>query len=659
MSRISVAEIARVIAKKHKMTIRESEKFVTAFIDVINNGLRYEKQVKIKGLGTFKVIDTKNRKSVNIKTGEAIVIEGRGKITFTPDAVMRDLVNKPFSQFETVELNDGVNFEDIEQVFATGKEDDAIAYEALFAADGVQSEEPEPVLTTKPEIVDELEPVEETDEEPELIETPETEPIAGTEPEPEEEPKSESDDLPESELIEASETESIEVPEPEPEEEPKSESNDSPESKLIEASETESIAVPETEPEEEPNFESDDSPESELIEVSETESIAVPETEPEEEPKPESDESTESKLIEASGIESMAVPETEPEEEPKSEEVSEPTRETAEKETADEELLEVEPVGESRVNTHIFEDRKASLLQHYRDYSEELEYQLDRQKNYRKWFALISCLLIVAAGVGGYYAGSKIMKDKLDEQYQSMLVDNVSPDSISSMMEQEAKADSSAKAARLAKLREETDLRMKARQQSTQTNTAYETARERAKEITTIKSEQERAEKERFEADLKAKAQAREQKLKAEAEAKRQAQAKKLAEAEAAAQKAAAQKAAAQKAAAQKAAAPKTATAKPSSQSAKGQPNAGKVIPVSPSKYEQMSAAVRLGAYRIVGIDQTITVRKGQTLKSISKAYFGPGMECYVEALNGGIKEVSEGQKLKIPKLELKKKGNK
>ncbi len=616
MSRISVAEIARVIAKKHKMTIRESEKFVTAFIDVINNGLRYEKQVKIKGLGTFKVIDTKNRKSVNIKTGEAIVIEGRGKITFTPDAVMRDLVNKPFSQFETVELNDGVNFEDIEQVFATGKEDDALAYEALFAADVVQSEEPESVLTTKPEIVDELEPVEETDEESGLIETPETAPIAGTEPEP----------------VAVPEPEPVAVPEPEP------------------------VAVPDPEPEEEPKSESDESPESELIEVSETESIAVPETEPQEEPKSESDESPKSGLIEASETESIAV--TEPEEKPKSEEDPEPTRETAEKETADEELLEVEPVGESRVNTHIFEDRKASLLQHYRDYSEELEYQLDRQKNYRKWFALISCLLIVAAGVGGYYAGSKIMKDKLDEQYQSMLVDNVSPDSISSMMEQEAKADSSAKAARLAKLREETDLRMKARQQSTQTNTAYETARERAKEITTIKSEQERAEKERFEADLKAKAQAREQKLKAEAEAKKLAEAEAAAQ-KAAAQKAAAQKAAAQKAAAQKAAAPKTATAKPSSQSAKGQPNAGKVIPVSPSKYEQMSAAVRLGAYRIVGIDQTITVRKGQTLKSISKAYFGPGMECYVEALNGGIKEVSEGQKLKIPKLELKKKGNK
>ena len=96
----------------------------------------------------------------------------------------------------------------------------------------------------------------------------------------------------------------------------------------------------------------------------------------------------------------------------------------------------------------------------------------------------------------------------------------------------------------------------------------------------------------------------------------------------------------------------------PAAQPAKAAPP-NKVIPVSSSKYDEMSAAVGLGAYRIVGIDQTVTVRKGQTLKSISKAFFGPGMECYVEALNGGIKEVSEGQKLKIPKLELKKKSKK
>jgi LysM repeat protein len=72
-----------------------------------------------------------------------------------------------------------------------------------------------------------------------------------------------------------------------------------------------------------------------------------------------------------------------------------------------------------------------------------------------------------------------------------------------------------------------------------------------------------------------------------------------------------------------------------------------------------MNAQVRLGAYRIVGVDQTVTVRKGQTLASISKAFLGPGMECYVEALNDGVKTVSEGQKLKIPKLELRKKSAK
>jgi hypothetical protein len=212
----------------------------------------------------------------------------------------------------------------------------------------------------------------------------------------------------------------------------------------------------------------------------------------------------------------------------------------------------------------------------------------------------------------------------------------------------EAKADSSAKAAQIAKLREETDLRRKARQQSAQTNTAYETARERAKEIASIKAQQEKAEQEKYEAELKAKAEARQAKLQAEAKKKEAAQA---------AAKLNAQKAAAAKPAAT-AARPVATTTKPAAQPAKAAP-ANKVIPVSSSKYDEMSAAVRLGAYRIVGIDQTVTVRKGQTLKSISKAFFGPGMECYVEALNGGIKEVSEGQKLKIPKLELKKKSKK
>ena len=82
-------------------------------MDLINEVLKDEKLLKISGLGTFKVIDTKDRESVNVQTGDRFVIEGRNKITFTPDAAMRELVNRPFSQFETVVLNDGVDFSDI------------------------------------------------------------------------------------------------------------------------------------------------------------------------------------------------------------------------------------------------------------------------------------------------------------------------------------------------------------------------------------------------------------------------------------------------------------------------------------------------------------------------------------------------------------------
>ena len=114
MAKMAISELARAIAVRHGMTQKEAERFVNTFIDVVNDGLRNEKQLKIKGLGTFKVIDTKDRESVNVNTGERILIGGRGKITFTPDTVMRELVNKPFAQFQTVVLNDGVDFSDID-----------------------------------------------------------------------------------------------------------------------------------------------------------------------------------------------------------------------------------------------------------------------------------------------------------------------------------------------------------------------------------------------------------------------------------------------------------------------------------------------------------------------------------------------------------------
>lgn len=116
MAKISIQDIAKSIVSRHGLSQQEAERFVTTLFDVINEGLHREKIVKVKGLGTFKVIDVRERESVNVNTGERVVIESHGKITFTPDPVMRDLVNKPFAQFETVVLNEGVDLAEINNV---------------------------------------------------------------------------------------------------------------------------------------------------------------------------------------------------------------------------------------------------------------------------------------------------------------------------------------------------------------------------------------------------------------------------------------------------------------------------------------------------------------------------------------------------------------
>ena len=114
MAKTALQLIADAVAKKHKITVKEAEKFVSAIFDVVNEGLKTDKLVKVKGLGTFKVQAVKPRESVNVNTGERVLIEGHEKVSFTPDATMKEVVNKPFAQFETVVLNDGVDFADIE-----------------------------------------------------------------------------------------------------------------------------------------------------------------------------------------------------------------------------------------------------------------------------------------------------------------------------------------------------------------------------------------------------------------------------------------------------------------------------------------------------------------------------------------------------------------
>ena len=114
MAKISITDLAGVIAKQRKLSTKDVEKFISAMFFVVDKGLDADRLVKIKGLGTFKVTSVKPRESINVNTGARVVIEGHDKVSFTPDTSMRDLINKPFAQFETVVLKDDVDFSDIE-----------------------------------------------------------------------------------------------------------------------------------------------------------------------------------------------------------------------------------------------------------------------------------------------------------------------------------------------------------------------------------------------------------------------------------------------------------------------------------------------------------------------------------------------------------------
>ena len=175
MSKVSISELASKLMEKHGLKRTEAELFIRQFVGVINDGLKNDKSVKVKGLGTFKVQAVSARKSVDVNTGEAIVIEGRDKISFTAEAVMRDLVNAPFAQFETVIVNDGVDFSEID---------------AKHEADNTEAEEPasavvEQAPTVEPKQKVEPKPTPTIEPEPIVVEpTPAIEPETIVEPEP-------------------------------------------------------------------------------------------------------------------------------------------------------------------------------------------------------------------------------------------------------------------------------------------------------------------------------------------------------------------------------------------------------------------------------------------------------------------------------------------
>ena len=234
MGKISIQDLAQVLVERKGLNKRDAAIFVSAMFDIIQTNLEKDKIVKIKGLGTFKIIDVDDRESVNVNTGERVLIEGHNKITFTPDSLMKELVNKPFSQFETVVLNDGVDFEDMNSVTEPTVEDndpndptnmplvDFGAEDEQKLSDNADEENSKWVI----------EPVVKAPERPALTESeviilgealkpeptvePESEPIVEPEPEPIVEPESVAELESEPEPI-------IEAPEPAPIPEVKSE----------------------------------------------------------------------------------------------------------------------------------------------------------------------------------------------------------------------------------------------------------------------------------------------------------------------------------------------------------------------------------------------------------------------------------------------------
>ena len=356
MGKISIQDLSQALVVRNGLDKRDAFIFVSAMFDIIQMNLEKDRIVKVKGLGTFKIIDVDDRESVNVNTGERVLIEGHNKITFTPDALMKELVNKPFSQFETVVLNDGVDFEDMkapEEPAIDNDPNDPANFPLVDFGAGEERKlvdiadedipewviEPvvkvsEPVAPKKPVVVEPgivtLGEVPTPEPEPEPIVEPESDPIEEPAPAP----------FIEDEPAPIIEEEPVVMPEPMVEKEPIIESEPEP---IIE-SEPEPIIEPEPEPivEPEPELEPIIELEPELIEEPEPETIVEPEPEPEPiiELEPELIEEAESEVRGEPMIEEEPVAVPEPETEVESEEEDEAESPESEEEPVEEESEE-------------------------------------------------------------------------------------------------------------------------------------------------------------------------------------------------------------------------------------------------------------------------------------------------------------------------------
>ena len=494
MSKISLSDLAQRLAEKSGISLQDAELFIRKMFDVANEGLQSDKLVKMKWLGTFKVMAVKDRESVDVNTGERIIIEGRDKISFTPDNILKEIVNKPFAQFETVVVNDGVDFDEIDRKFENAEEDGSVFDSTLECVPDSENSS--------------LESFVEQD-------SPATSGVIDFLDEENDAPVSD-------EMIVIGEKRLSQENVAEPEE------------KKPEGSEPAVFKPAVSEPEESEFATSElETKESEVPAQNEVESVV-------------SDEENESTLTEETPI--------------------------AEKVPSDEEnsITEIPIVEEAP-----FEEKASSD-----EVTDKRHIVLPRS-------LVVAASVVFLAMIGGFgwfafnYGKMAAQRDHLALQldnYQQIATEKKAPTKSASTQEEIFRKKAIEDSVRMAQASEVVKKAENAEQNMDAT-----------------------ADKQSI--DVKS------------AEAKKHAEAKKTEEARKQAEKHAAQ---------------------------------------ASSKYDQ-DARVRTGAYRIIGVSEVVTAREGQTIKSLSQKYLGPGMECYVEALNG-TSLLKPGQKVKIPKLELKKK---
>lgn len=236
-NRLSIQDLALILSEQTGKSTEEALRFLQEFIAVVSEGVYNDKLVKVKGLGTFKIIRVEERASVSVNSGERFVIPSHYKFSFTPDKELKELVNKPFSLFDTVELNEEVDFSDVDVSAETsGAEEAADDSSEEILPDGIPEQAVEAPQTPKPEVKPEPAVEEETAPQEEAKAESESEVETETTPEPEVEaepelkaeaettPQEEAQAEPESEA----ETETTPEPEVEAEPEPKAEAKTTP-----------------------------------------------------------------------------------------------------------------------------------------------------------------------------------------------------------------------------------------------------------------------------------------------------------------------------------------------------------------------------------------------------------------------------------------------